>query len=129
MSSSSKRKRPAKNLHAAQFEVIHATTLTAQPSATSRTVTFDRHASGRLGQHTEISEVSISAEDLAVLAQDPEYMSWPDDETLNFEYFEQVVQGDKDDEAANPEEVVGKGKGKDKVKPVRVDSPWLCDLY
>jgi hypothetical protein len=129
MSSSSKRKRLPRNPHAAQFEVIRAPTSTPQPSATSRTVVFDRHVSGRLGQHTEISEVSISAEDIATLAQDPEFSSWPDDDTLNFGYFEQVIQeGDKNDEAVNPEEDIGKGKGKEKVKPVCVDSPWLCDF-
>ncbi|KIM83861.1 hypothetical protein PILCRDRAFT_6742 [Piloderma croceum F 1598] len=91
MSSSSKRKRPAKSLHAAEFEVIRPTTVAQLPSATSRTVTFDRHVSGRLGQQTEIADVIISAEDLATLAQDPEFSSWPNDDTLNFEYFEQAV--------------------------------------
>jgi hypothetical protein len=90
MSSNSKRKRPAKNPHTAQFEIVRATT--AQSSAVSRTVTFDCHAGGRLGQQTDIAEIDISAEDLAILAQDPEYSSLPDDDIFNFAYFEQVVQ-------------------------------------
>lgn len=67
MSLSSKRQ-CSQNPHAAQFKIICAPTSTPQPSATSCTIIFDRHASGRLGQQTEISEVSISAEDIAVLA-------------------------------------------------------------
>ncbi|KIM71111.1 hypothetical protein PILCRDRAFT_17369 [Piloderma croceum F 1598] len=94
MASSSKRKRTAKNPHAAEYEIVRPRQDAAQPSATSRTVTFDRNSSGRLGQHTEIAEVEISAEDLAALAQDPEFSSLPDDETLNYEYFEQTVQED-----------------------------------
>jgi hypothetical protein len=127
MSSSSKRKRPAKNPHAAEFEVIRPTTLAPLPSATSRTVTFDRHASGCLGQQTDIADVVISAEDLAILAQDPEFSSWPDDDTLNFEYFEQAVQeGDGDNEVVDQE---GAEKGKGKVKSVCVYLLLVMGLY
>lgn len=119
MSSSSKRKRPAKNPHATQYEIVRSTI--SQPSATSRTITFDRHATGRLGEQTEIAEVSISAEDLAILAQDPQYSSLPDDDTLNFEYFEQSVQeGDKDDEP------IAHKVPANKVKPVSLFA--LCYL-
>lgn len=121
MSSSSKRKR-SKNPHAAQFEVVSPAVASAQPSAVSRTVTFDRHAGGRLGQQAEIAEVSISAEDLAILAQDPEYSSLPDDDTFNFAYFEQVVQND-DGESSHEEPA----KGKDKVKPVSTYSLFVCE--
>jgi hypothetical protein len=127
MSSSSKRKRPAKSLHAAEFEVIRPTTLAPLPSATSRTVTFDRRVGGRLGQQTEIADVIISAEDLATLAQDPEFSSWPNDDTLNFEYFEQAVQeGDRDDEVADQEDA---GKGKGKVKSVCIYLLSMIGLY
>jgi hypothetical protein len=117
MASSSKRKRTAKNPHAAEYEVLPPSRQdTPQPSATSRTVTFDRNPSGRLGQHTEITEVEISAEDLATLAQDPEFASLPDDETLNYEYFEQTVQADnKEDEPAVHHVPPVKAR---KVKPV-----------
>ncbi|KIM72767.1 hypothetical protein PILCRDRAFT_15828 [Piloderma croceum F 1598] len=94
MASSSKRKQTMKNPHAAEYEIVRPCQDAAQPSATSRTFTFDRNPSGRLGQHTEIAEVEISAEDLAALAQDPEFSSLPDDKTLNYEYFEQTVQED-----------------------------------
>src|ERR1700683_60870 len=102
MASNSKRKRTAKNPHAAEYKVLRPSRQDApQPSATSRTVTFDCNPSGRLGQHTEITEVEISAEDLATLAQDPEFALLPDDKTLNYEYFEQTVQADnKEDEPA-----------------------------
>jgi hypothetical protein len=123
MSSSSKRKRPAKNPHAAQFEIVRAATATAQPSAVSRTVTFDRHASGRLGQQTDITEINISAEDLAILAQDPEYSSLPDDDAFNFAYFEQVVQND--DELSREEPA----KDKDKAKPVSIYSLFVSETY
>jgi hypothetical protein len=127
MSSNSKRKRPAKSLHAAEFEVIRSTTVAPLPSATSRTVTFDRHVSGRLGQQTEIADVIISAEDLATLAEDPEFSSWPNDDTLNFEYFEQAVQeGDRDDEVADQEDA---GKGKGKVKSVCIYLLSVMGLY
>ena len=116
----SKRKRPTnKNTHAAEFEIIRPQVV--QHPTMSRTITFDRHASGRLGQQTEIAEVEISAEDLAILAQDPEFSSLPDDETLNFEYFEQVVQEDDregDDREGDP--AVPQVTGKGKVKPVSV---------
>jgi hypothetical protein len=120
MSSNSKRKRPAKNPHAAQFEIVRATT--AQSSAVSHTVTFDRHAGGRLGQQTDIAEIDISAEDLAILAQDPEYSSLPDDDIFNFAYFEQVVQND-DDESSREEPA----KDKDKVKPVSIYSLFVSE--
>jgi hypothetical protein len=113
------------NQHATQFEIVRATPVTAQPSATSRTVTFDRHASGRLGQQTEISDVEISAEDIAVLAQDPEYSSLPDDDTFNIAYFERVVQGG-DDEPADQDD---REKGKGKAKPVGVWSSTAVQLY
>ena len=69
-----------------------------QHPTTARTVTFDRLASGRLGEQTELTEVEVSVEDLAILAQDPDYSSFPNDDNLNFEYFEQTVQNDKNDE-------------------------------
>lgn len=109
MASSSKRKR-SKNPHAAEVEIIRPSVTPTQPTA--RTVTFDRHAGGRLGQQTEIAEVQISAEDLAALAQDPDYSLLPDDETLTFEYFEHTVQDDT--AAISPDKV----KEKEKVKPV-----------
>jgi hypothetical protein len=117
--STSKRKRFTKNPQAASYEIVHHShPSTVQPSATSRTVTFDRNPSGRLGQYTEIAEVEISAEDLAALAQDPEFLSLPDDETLNYEFFEQTVQADdKEDEPAIHRVPA---KDKNKVKPV-----WL----
>jgi hypothetical protein len=117
--STSKRKRFTKNPQAALYEIVHHShPSTVQPSATSRTVTFDRNPSGRLGQYTEIAEVEISAEDLAALAQDPEFSSLPDDETLNYEFFEQTVQADdKEDEPAIHRVPA---KDKNKVKPV-----WL----
>jgi hypothetical protein len=103
-----------KNPHAAEYEIIHPQAI--QPSTMSRTITFDRRGSGRLGQQTEIAEVEISVEDLAILAQDPEFSSLPDDDTLNFEYFEQAVQeDDRDDDPAVPGFA-----GKDKVKSVSV---------
>ena len=115
MASSSKRKRPA-NPHAAHFEII----CPAQLTATSRTVTFDQHADGRLGQQTEIAQVEISAEDLAALAQDLEFSSLPDDDTLNLEYFEHSVQqGDNVDVPIIPT------KGKEKVKRVRFNGLYL----
>jgi hypothetical protein len=105
-----------KNPHAAQYKVITPRQDTPQPSATPRTVTFDRNPSGHLGQHTEITEVKISVEDLATLAQDPEFSSLPDNETLNYEYFEQTVQADnKEDEPAIHHVPPVKAK---KVKPV-----------
>ena len=111
MASHSKRKR---NPHAAEYEILRPSHQDAvRHSATSRTVTFDRHATGRLGQQTEIAEVEISAEDLATLAQIPEYSLLPDDETLNFEYFEQTVQ--EDDKADEP---VAHQIPAKKVKPV-----------
>jgi hypothetical protein len=120
MASSSKRKRSTKNPHAAEFEIVRPSHQdAAQPSATARTVTFDRHADGRLGQQTEFAEVQISAEDLAALAQDPEFSSLPDDETLNFEYFEHTVQ--EDDKQDDPVVHQVPAKGKNKVKPVRLN--------
>jgi hypothetical protein len=80
--------------HAAQLEIIRAAPEIKQASAISHTVTFDCRASGHLVQQTEITEVSISAEDLAILGQDPDYLSLPDDDTLNFKYFEQAMQND-----------------------------------
>jgi len=97
MASSSKRKRPA-NPHAAHFEIISLANI-VQPTATSRTVTFDQHAGGRLGQQKEIVQVEISAEDLAVLIQDLEFSSLPDDDTLNLEYFEHSVQQGDDSQS------------------------------
>jgi len=123
MSSSSKRKRPAKNLHAAQFKIIHAATATAQPSAVYHMVTFDRHASGRLGQQMDITEINISAEDLAILVQDPEYSSLPDDDAFNFAYFEQVVQNDDELSCEKP------AKDKDKAKPVGIYSLFVSETY
>ena len=118
MASSSKRKRQA-NPHAAHFEIISPADI-VQPTATSRTVTFDRHADGRLGQQTEIAQVEISAEDLAALAQDLEFSSLPDDDTLNLEYFEHSVQqGDNVDVPIIPT------KGKEKVKRVRFNGLYL----
>jgi hypothetical protein len=119
MASTSKRKRFTKNPHAALYEIVHhSPPSTVQPHATSRTVTFDRNPSGRLGQYTETAEVEISAEDLAALAQDPEFSSLPDDETLNYEFFEQTVQADdKEDEPVSHRVPA---KDKNKVKPV-----WL----
>jgi len=120
MASTSKRKRTAKNPHAAVYEVVRPRQDVVQPSATSRTVTFDRNPSGRLGQHTEIAEVEISAEDLAALADNPEFSSLPDDDTLNYEYFEQTVQADdKEDESTVHRAPAAKEKTK--VKPVRLD--------
>ena len=126
MASNSKRKHPAKPPHAAQFEIIRAAPAIEQASAVSCTVTFDRRASGRLGQQTEIAEVSISAEDLAILAQDPDYSSLPDDDTLNFEYFEQTVQNDSG-ELSQEEPAKGKDRDKDKVKPVSIYSLFVCE--
>jgi hypothetical protein len=123
MASSSKRKRTAKNPHAAEYEIVRPRQDAAQPSATSRTVTFDRNSSGRLGQHTEIAEVEILAEDLAALAQDPEFSSLPDDETLNYEYFEQTVQED-DNEVEPIVQQVPPAKVK-KVKQVYLDHFYL----
>jgi hypothetical protein len=118
MSSNSKRKRPAKNPHAAQFKIVRATT--AQSSAVSHMVTFDHHAGGHLGQQTDIAEIDISAEDLAILAQDPEYSLLPDDDIFNFAYFKQVVQND-DDELSREE------PAKDKVKPVSIYSLFVSE--
>lgn len=123
MSSSSKRKCPPKNPHAAQFEIVRAASATAQPSTVSCTVTFDRHASGCLGQQMDITEINISAEDLAILAQDPEYSSLPDNKTFNFAYFEQVVQND--DELSREEPA----KDKAKVKPVSIHFLFVSETY
>ena len=124
MASTSKRKRTTKNPHAASYEIVHPSPpSTVQPSATSRTVTFDRNPSGRLGQYTEIREVEISAEDLATLAQDPEFSSLPDDESLNYQFFEQTVQADnKEDEPATQRVPA---KDKNKVKPVWLNQDCL----
>jgi hypothetical protein len=123
MASSSKRKRTTKNPHAAEYEIVRPHPDATPSSATSRTITFDRNTSGRLGQRTEISEVEISAEDLAALAQDPEFSSYPDDEALNYEYFEQTVQED-DKEVEPTVQQVPPVKVK-KVKPVGFDHFYL----
>ena len=127
MASSSKRKRPTKNPHAAEYEIVRPSRQdVGQPSATSRTVTFDRNPSGRLGQYTEIAEVEISAEDLAALARDPEFSSLPDDETLNYEFFEQTVQADDRED----EPVIHRVPEKKKVKPVwLVEPPSYYETY
>jgi hypothetical protein len=124
MASTSKRKRTAKNPHAAEYEIVHPRQDVVQPSATSCTVTFDRNPSGRLSQHTEIAKVEISAEDLAALAADPEFLLLPDDDTLNYEYFEQTVQADdKEDEPTVHRAPAAKEKPK--VKQVRLDCCYI----
>jgi hypothetical protein len=58
---------------------------------------------------------------LAILAQDPQYSLLPDDDTLNFEYFEKSVQeGDKGDKFIAHEVPANK------VKPVSLFA--LCYL-
>jgi hypothetical protein len=97
MASTSKQKRSAKKpQHAAKFEIARSNP-SAQQLTTAHTVTFNRLASGRLGEQTELAEVEVLAEDLAILAQDPEYLSFPSDDNLNFGYFEQTVQSDDKD--------------------------------
>lgn len=102
MSSNIKRKR--KNPHAGQYTVHHPSTATSTPAvaSTSRTVTFDCHVSGRLGQQTSIAQVDVSAKDLAILAEDPTFSSFPDDKSLGFDYFQQRVQGNDNDNDNTP---------------------------
>jgi hypothetical protein len=70
-----------------------------------------------LGEQTELAMVEMSAEDMAILAQDPEYLSLPNDDNLNFGYFEQTVQDDnKGDEPV--ESVSHQVPEKGKVKQV-----------
>ena len=122
MASTSKRKQTTKNLHAAEYEIVRPSHQdTTPPSATAHTVTFDRNPTGRLGQQTEITEVEISVEDLAALAQVPEFSLLPDDKTLNFEYFEHAVQADDKDDEPTAHQVPPKKK----VKRVRVFQYYL----
>lgn len=79
---SSKRKRQTR------VEFISSRSTTPNPSTitlpTARSVTFSRQSTGRLGETSDSVEVPISAEDLIILQEHPEF-SVPAESYLDFE--------------------------------------------
>lgn len=110
-----KRKRTAPG----DFEIIRSSPAShPQTSSSACTVTFDRSADGRPSQRTEMADLEISPEDLAVLAEDPQYSAIPED-NFDYGYFERIVQADEEHEPASPK------KPSKKVKQVHLIHFWF----
>lgn len=94
MAARPKRKR---NTRAARYDVTDYSMEDTGPPTTSDVdnITISRGATGRLAQQAHTATIQISPEDLAILAEHPEYMM-PSESVLDFEASVQEDRGGVD---------------------------------